>query len=312
MLVARLNRSPAGRQWHAWIMAFGDWQRAADFSPRTIRLYNYRLTDLALVAGCGPEAVTERLLLHQLGNPRWKHETKRSTRSIYRAFFRWALKAGRTSTNPAAELPSVRVPPRIPRPTPEAVLDAALRKAEEREEFLLLLGSIGGLRCMEMAPIHESDWDGNGVLRVVGKGRKVRLVPITDGRLVELLNGVRGYAFPNRWTGEPITPGYVTVLLSQALAETYTGHTLRHRMATEGLALTGDILAVSRILGHASISTTQLYTLLDDDRVFAVARAVAGRNRRAATTSVFDEARLLPKVENDYDSAPLHEQGSLW
>lgn len=259
--------------WNQLLADFDTHQRAAGRSPGTIRLYRYRIQILAETVR-RPDDVTADLLLNLMGNPTWKPETRRSVRSAYCTFFAWAVKSGRLESNPADQLPSVRVVAGPPRPTPELVVRESLRQAEPREAFMVMLGAYAGLRCLEIARVHRDHWDGQ-TLTVLGKGRKTRLVPIVQADLVQLLNDLQGAAFPNRWTGEPLTPGCVSKLLSRALSETWTGHTLRHRFGTRALAGTKDLLAVGKVMGHSRPETTQRYCEVADDRLRAVAVAAA-------------------------------------
>lgn len=259
--------------WGAGLRDFATWQRAQNNSPGTVRNYGWFLLGLASIA-TQPGDVTTDLLVAMMANPQWGASTRKNARSAYRAFFRWATKQRDLAGNPAEDLPPIRVPRTLPKPTPEPVLDTALRQASPREIFMLRLGACAGLRACEIATVHQSWWDRHSqILYVHGKGGKMRRVAPRDPALVGLLDELRGYAFPNRWTGQPLTPGHVTKLLSRALDETWTGHTLRHRFATTALRKTGNLLAVSNALGHASVATTQIYTLLDDDDLIAVGEA---------------------------------------
>lgn len=248
---------------------------AAGRSPGTIRLYLYRLTLLEEYAAT-PADVTPEILLSILATPGWSPATRKSVRTSFRTFFRWAARSGRIPYDPAADLPSVSVPDSVPRPTPEPILDRALLSAmsdlDPRVDFMIRLGAFAGLRCCEIAGIDADDWDGRR-LRIRGKGGKVRIVYVHDGRLRAHLDAIgTGPAFPNRWTGQPITPGHVSRLLSRSIpgGGGWTGHTLRHRFATVALRQTKDIRAVQIALGHARLETTQRYTFVEDDRVDAV------------------------------------------
>jgi integrase/recombinase XerC len=262
--------------WNDALSLWTAYLHAAHLSGGTIRNYTYRLEDLAVLIPAGPAAVTFEVIVGLLGAPSWSASTKKNARTAYRSFFTWAVKTKRLEEDPTADLPAIRIPQRLPRPTPEPVLSTALRAASRREDFMIRLGAYAGLRCCEIAHVQASWWDTySQTLRVHGKGGKVRPVPIAEPVLIGYLDALTGYAFPNRWTGQPITPGHVTKLLSAALDQTHTGHTLRHRYATKGLRGTKNLLAVSRALGHARLDTTQIYTLLDDDELLAVARAAA-------------------------------------
>ena len=187
---------------------------------------------------------------------------------------RLAVQTGRLSHDPSVGLPPIRVPDAEPRPAPESVVRRAVRELDGRERLMVLLGAYAGLRCCEIARVHASDWDG-AALRVVGKGGKSRAVRVARPELVDELDRLNGWAFPNRWTGEPLTAGHVSRLLSRALAETYTGHQLRHRFGTVALEGTKDLLAVGRAMGHSRPETTQRYCVVSSDRLAAVADAAA-------------------------------------
>jgi integrase/recombinase XerC len=258
------------RGWNAALRGFSIWQRAADRSPGTIRLYAYRLTDLAQLAP-SPAAVTLDLLLAELVGHPWSPETRKSVRSAWSSFFRWALGAGVVDTDPTALLPPISVRPGVPRPAPEHVVRGALAASDLRLVFMVLLAAHGGLRAHEIARVHRRDLAGD-VLHVLGKGRKERIVPVS-GDLLGRLEQLDGYAFPNLQHGGHITAGHVSRLLSRGLPDGWTAHTLRHRMATTAYAGTGDLLAVQKLLGHSRPETTQRYVALDDDRLRAAARA---------------------------------------
>ncbi len=264
---------PNPRTWKTHLHRFDTYLRAAGRSPGTIRLYRYRIADLADLAKT-PAEVTTELLLRILSTPGWQPETRKSVRTSYRTYFAWAVRTGLLEHDPALLLPAVSVPQAEPRPTPDLVVRRSLRAADDRERLMVLLGAYAGLRCCEIARVHGEAWDGRR-LRVTGKGGKVRTVPIAQQDLVDELDALQGWAFPNRWTGEPITPGHVSRLLSSALEQTWTGHTLRHRFGTTALEGTKDLLAVGQVMGHSRPETTQRYCRVSADRLDAVAAAAA-------------------------------------
>jgi integrase len=136
-----------------------------------------------------------------------------------------------------------------------------------------LLAASGGLRAGEISRVHSRDLVGDELV-IHGKGGKVRAVPIVDERLLAELRQVDGWAFPNGY-GSHLTPGHVSRLLSEALPDGWTAHTLRHRCASVAYAATRDLLAVGALLGHSRPETTQRYVAMPDDAVRAAARAAS-------------------------------------
>jgi integrase/recombinase XerC len=246
-------------------------QRAAGRAEGTIRLHRYRISGLCTMAR-SPADVTTDQLVKVLSAPDWAPETRKSVRGSFRSFFRWAYASGRLDDDPSEPLPSIRVPAAAARPAPETVVRAGLR-ADERTRFMVMLAAYAGLRACEIAQVHSDHLDGD-VLRVKGKGGKVREVPIVHELLLERLRDVRGWAFPNG-LGSHLSPGHVTRVVSRALPEGWTCHTLRHRMATAAYAGSRDLLAVGSLLGHSRPETTQRYVRMPDDAVRAAARWAA-------------------------------------
>lgn len=109
-----------------------------------------------------------------------------------------------------------------------------------------------------------------------GKGGKVRTVPLLD----ELADALRalgpGYAFPGRSSTGHLTAAHVGVIMRRALGGEATPHQLRHRFATVAYARSGDIVAVSRLLGHASVATTQRYVAVGADSLRQLVFRAAG------------------------------------
>ena len=258
--------------WSKWTAGYATAMRAADRSPSTIRLHRYYLARLARLHS-DPAAVTTEDIQVLLADSGWRPETKKSARSVYRMFFRWAHRSGLSDHNPALRLESVRVPPAVARPAPEDVVGSVMAAADARIALMAMLAAYAGLRCAEIAQVHEEHLNGD-VLRVVGKGRKVREIPIVNLCLLDRLREVNGWAFPGRCGGH-LTPGHVSRLLSRAMPDHWTAHTLRHRMATTAYAGTRDLLAVGAVLGHSRPETTQRYVRLPDDAVRAAMKAAA-------------------------------------
>jgi integrase len=244
--------------------------RAAGRASGTVRLHRHYLSLLAREHAV-PQAVTSADLHQALARTDWSPETRKSARSVYRRFFAWLKSTGAIGRNPAARLEPVRVPPGAPRPAPEGVLAEALMRADDRERLMVMLAAYAGLRCAEIARVRGEDLDAD-LLRVTGKGGKTRLVPIVHADLLSRLSEVRGHAFPGGTEGH-LSPGHVSKLLSRVLPDGWTGHTLRHRMATKAYAGTRDLLAVGAILGHSRPETTQRYVRMPDDALREAARS---------------------------------------
>jgi integrase/recombinase XerC len=213
--------------------------------------------------------------------------------SALRAFFRW-LEASDLATNRAVlQVGLPKVPHGIPKPLTvdraAAVIDggiaAELDWIAARDVAVLLLLYGGGLRISEALAIALKDAPSRGreVLRVTGKGGKERLVPVLPitqeavSRYIalcpyQLLSD--GPLFVGA-KGGPLNPRTVQRRMERlrdelALPDTATPHALRHSFATHLLAAGADLRQIQELLGHASLSTTQVYTEVDRDRLLAV------------------------------------------
>lgn len=265
-------RNLSANDLHTWggaISAYVVMLQAAARSTGTIRVHRHYLS---LLAGTFPRPwdVTTDDLRALLASRTWKPETRKSARTVYRGFYKWGFIKGLCDPDPTLGLETIRVPAGVARPTPESVLKRALLAADARTTTMLMLAAYGGLRCAEIARVHGQDVAGD-VLLVHGKGGKTREVPLVPV-LLERLQGLDGWAFPNG-LGSHLSPGHVTRLLSAALPEGWTGHTLRHRCGTAAYDGTRDLLAVSRLLGHSRPETTQRYIRMPDDAVRAAVSA---------------------------------------
>lgn len=258
--------------WTTALAAYLIAMQAADRSPGTIRLHRHYLRLLA--ESCPyPYAATTEDLRGVLAGHTWSPETRKSARTVFRSFYRWAHSCGHVERDPAAPLEPVRVPRAVPRPTPELVLKVALRDGDARIRLMVMLAAYAGLRAAEISRVHADDLVGDR-LRIYGKGRKVRTVPIVHEQLYARLVDLDGYAFVGRDDGH-LAPGTVTRLLSRALPAGWTAHTLRHRCATIAYAGTRDLLAVGAVLGHSRPETTQRYVQMPDDAMRAALSAAA-------------------------------------
>jgi len=204
-----------------------------------------------------------------------------------------------------AALSAVRAPrvaKTLPKPLAVAaarrIADTELRAGEEREPWVLardaavlalLYGS--GLRISEALGLKPSDVAGaRDSLTVTGKGNKARMVPVLPqvARLIADYMALCPYDLAPAGPlfvgqkGGPLSPRILQLAMERLrgalnLPDTATPHALRHSFATHLLARGGDLRSIQELLGHASLSTTQIYTEVDSERLLAAYRSAHPR-----------------------------------
>jgi integrase/recombinase XerC len=138
--------------------------------------------------------------------------------------------------------------------------------------------------------LKRSEFGGRDVLSVIGKGRKQRMVPLIPAvaKLIADYVALCPYDLPEEGPlfvgakGGPLSPRLVQLAMARlrgalGLPETATPHALRHSFATHLLARGGDLRSIQELLGHASLSTTQIYTEVDADRLIEAYRSAHPR-----------------------------------
>ena len=223
--------------------------------------------------------------------------------STLRNLFRFLERADLVSNPAIKTVRTPRLPKTVPKALDQAEALAAIRDAgaaqEEpwlaaRDTALLVLLYGCGLRIGEALSLTCADSPRGETLRVVGKGRKERIVPVLPvvREALAAYRKIRPYAAtPDSplfvgARGGPLNPGVVQrqMRLLRArlgLPETATPHALRHSFATHLLAQGGDLRTIQELLGHASLSTTQRYTVVDAGRLSSVYNAAHPRARRS-------------------------------
>lgn len=274
-----------------WDAAIAEWLRhlrAAGHRKDTIYTLRQRLERTARhIDVDDPWAVTADQLVDYFGEQdHWSAATRRGHRTTLRGFYEWAEDKDYVHRSPARRLPKVKPTPPNPMPAPDAVYHPALAEADRDELLMLELAAEHGLRRGEIAVAHRDDmiedllgWS----LLVHGKGGKNRIVPLLDETAERMLT-VSGYAFEGRVDGH-ISARWCGTRVNRLLPGVWTIHKLRHRAATEWWkASDHDLLLVARLLGHASVATTQLYVFDDDNgrarSVVAAATAAVEQRRR--------------------------------
>lgn len=214
--------------------------------------------------------------------------------SSVRGWFRFLLTEGEIPTDPSRLVLRPRSGRRLPRPL--AVEDVvALLSAPDtsslrglRDRALLSLAYAAGLRASELVGLRLSDLDlERGVAQALGKGNKRRLVPLGEvalahvGRYLTVLasapprtGSARGLLFPSH-TGRPLTRAAFWKLVGKyaravGLRDHVHPHRLRHSFATHLLAGGADLRSVQALLGHADVTTTEVYTLVTNDSLHRV------------------------------------------
>jgi integrase/recombinase XerC len=228
-----------------------------------------------------------------------------SSRSLMRAlagvrsFARFLERNGKGKVGALAAVRAPKLPKTLPKPLTAAaakrMTETDLRAGEEREPWILardaavlalLYGC--GLRISEALGLKRVDMPDPGrgdAITVTGKGNKVRMVPLLAqvARLAAEYVALCPYELPADGPlfvgakGGPLSPRIVQLAMARlrgalGLPETATPHALRHSFATHLLARGGDLRAIQELLGHASLSTTQIYTAVDTERLLEVYR----------------------------------------
>jgi integrase/recombinase XerC len=224
-----------------------------------------------------------------------------------RSFARFLERNGKGKVGALAAVRAPKLAKTLPKPLAIAaakrITEVDLRAGEERAPWILARDAAvlallygAGLRISEAlslrreaipAPGHDPGLGpGLGdVITVTGKGNKARMVPVlaqVAGLVTEYL-ALCPYELPPDGPlfvgakGGPLSPRVVQLAMARlrgalGLAETATPHALRHSFATHLLARGGDLRAIQELLGHASLSTTQIYTAVDTERLLEVYR----------------------------------------
>jgi integrase/recombinase XerC len=203
--------------------------------------------------------------------------------SALRRFFKYLRREGIMSHDPGQGVRAPKVRRRLPAPLDVdqvlALLDIpAENELATRDRAMLELFYASGLRVSELANL---TWDrldmSEGMVRVLGKGRRERLVPVGRHAMTALKSwrnvhhDVAGLDQPRIFTslkGKPLTVRAIQKRVAywsdrQGLDQRVHPHQLRHSFASHILESSGDLRAVQELLGHANLSTTQIYTHLD-------------------------------------------------
>ena len=221
-----------------------------------------------------------------------------------RSFARFLQRNGKGNISALSAVRSPKLTKTLPKPLAVAaakrLTETGLRAGEERAPWILardaavlalLYGS--GLRISEALGLKRKDMPEPGqgdAIVVTGKGNKQRMVPVLAQVLALVADYVAlcpcdlaadGALFVGA-KGGALSPRVIQLAMARlrgtlGLPETATPHALRHSFAAHLLARGGDLRAIQELLGHASLSTTQIYTAVDTDRLLEVYRSAHPR-----------------------------------
>jgi len=198
-----------------------------------------------------------------------------------RAFYHYLCRRHGCKINPALELTPARLPKRLPdviRPEEtKKILDSDFDRTdftETRNRLIIDMLYSTGMRASELTGMLDADVDTRrGELKVLGKRNKERIIPFGDelSQMIDLYRTLRPTTAATQFfvesDGKPV--GYRSLLgvvrgqlAGRVRTSRPTPHSLRHSFATDMLNAGADITAVQRLLGHASLATTQIYTHL--------------------------------------------------
>ncbi|MDA9547478.1 tyrosine-type recombinase/integrase [Bradyrhizobium yuanmingense] len=289
-----------------WLAHLGAERR---LSPKTLEAYGRDLRQCLdfLCAHWGERVTLERFAALEATDVRAFMAMRRADdiagRSLMRAlaglrsFGRFLEREGKGKVGALSAIRAPKVAKSLPKPLPMAsakrLADADERAGEERETWILardaavmalLYGS--GLRISEALGLkrREVPKPGEGdVLVVTGKGNKTRMVPVLQNVLALIQEYVAMCPYPLPAEGPifvgarggPLSPRIIQLAMERlrgalGLPDSATPHALRHSFATHLLSRGGDLRAIQELLGHSSLSTTQVYTGIDSERLLEV------------------------------------------
>lgn len=203
-----------------------------------------------------------------------------NTRSTYdarlRAWHAFALAEGYIEHDPMATMRRPRRPKGIPHPVPQLGLFQVLNSdLEPRTRVMVKLGAYAGARVGEMSRVCGEHVDaGAGSLRILGKGGRLRVVPLHPQLQAEAeWLPTAGPWFPSRGGRTPaLTPHTISIRIGAAMAAVHVpggAHSLRHFFATQLLENGATLREVQELLGHSSVSSTEVYTAVSPSRLRA-------------------------------------------
>ena len=259
-----------------------------NYSPHTVLNYKLDLEEFfKFLASANIKDVDYLLLRKFLAHLRAKEHRPRTLArklSSLRSFFRFLQREGLVKSNPAALIMSPKLDKVLPKFLEEnqmvQFIEAPSQDTEsgKRDHSIFETLYSTGMRVSELVGLNVNDVDliGN-MVKVAGKGKKERLLPIGDKALQAIKDYLDGRKkksealFLNKNGGRLSAHGVSNIvdkhILKTSVATKISPHVVRHSFATHLLNRGADLRVVQELLGHASLSTTQIYTHVTTDRL---------------------------------------------
>jgi len=252
----------------------------------TIAAYNADLKDFSRHLGgraTTPDKVTPALISEYLASMEKSKASERTQArrlSALRQFFLFLMKEGVRSDDPTADMSAPKLPKSLPKYLSEGEVDALLRTAAEWTSPIGMKANAGleilyatGLRISELLtlPVDSLSTDAD-ILIIKGKGGRERMVPLSNAAKTAALRLRQGtpkpgrFLFPGRDQRFAMTRQGFALLLKDVAVRAeidparVSPHVLRHSFATHLLSRGADLRSLQKLLGHADITTTQIYT----------------------------------------------------
>ena len=296
------SRAPAGKTARSesadpTVLRFLDavWMERG-LSPNTLAAYRADLTALSRWLGERDTPIIRTTRSDLLGFIAWRVEAGARPRSTarqlssFRRFFRFLVRDGVNRDDPTAQIAMPKIGRSLPKSLSEEEVESLLSAPlvsdplGHRDRTMLEVLYATGLRVSELVSLKYNQVNLNqGVIRVLGKGNRERLIPlgeeavrwlqefITGARNEILLDRTTDYLFPTRRGDRMTRQAFWHIIKRYArkssIDKELSPHTLRHAFATHLLNHGADLRVVQMLLGHSDLSTTQIYTHVARERM---------------------------------------------
>jgi len=285
-----------------WLNRFFVSLEAKDASPHTIKNYQVDLREFVIMNKIASvnqlNSLTVRNFLASLTEKGYKKSTLARKLACLRSFFRFLVREGQMEKNPAQDIATPKRERKLPDFLEVEEIERLIQEASiasrtsKRDRAILEMLYGAGIRVSELVGLDQDYVDLlGGVVRIRGKGKKERIVPIGSKAQEALTDYMtmrevdkskdREAIFLNK-NGTRLTDRSVRRILLKyvrkaAINKDISPHTLRHSFATHLLDRGADLRSVQELLGHESLSTTQIYTHVTTKRLQAVYEAAHPR-----------------------------------